>query len=86
MPVLEVQTPKYLIVWAECGRIYLMVHERGRPTIKADWSMAEIDAALNALREEVLVHAEPLPRDSLHDVSQDASRTPLRNVRSASRG
>ncbi|MFQ5846298.1 MAG: hypothetical protein ACE5IQ_01350 [Candidatus Methylomirabilales bacterium] len=85
MSVLEVQSPKSYIVWVECGRIYLTVDEGGKPTIKADWSMADIDAALNALREEVLAHTQALPRVSPVDGDRDAGQRPPPNVQSGSR-
>ncbi|MFQ5656118.1 MAG: hypothetical protein ACE5G5_01085 [Candidatus Methylomirabilales bacterium] len=50
-------------IWSDADRIYLTVHDSGKPIVKVDWSMSEVDTALKALRREILANTQPDPHE-----------------------
>ncbi len=48
---------RFYTIWSDAERIHMTVHDKGKPIVRADWSMAEIDTALSALRREILANA-----------------------------
>ena len=50
-------------LWSDAERIYLTVHDSGKPIVKVDWSMSEVDTALKALRREILASTQPEPHE-----------------------
>lgn len=80
-PVYEPQNQRSYVMWSETGRIYLTVKYGGTPFIKVDWPMDEVDAALNALKREILDSAEP--PSSVWPVSVPGKTRRLRRPRAA---